>query len=137
MLEEDAGYKIIGACYSVQNTYGSGMKEQVYQKALVELLEKIGFKVEQQKRINIYSVETGKVLGTYVPDLIVDDKIVIEIKATQYTIQKDINQQLSYLKASKYEIAYLVNFGTSKVEIKKSIYTNDRKPHIALLNRHP
>jgi|SRR3989344_2802867 len=135
ILEKDLCYKIVGAMYGTINKYGTGFKEQIYQKALVEELEKIGLSLKEQQRINIYSIDTGKVLGVYVPDLIVEDKVIIEIKATNFTTNQDINQQRSYLKASKYEIAYLVNFGTPKIDVKRSIYTNDRKFFLALLQK--
>ncbi len=95
-----------------------------------------GIKFESQKRINIYSVETGKVLETYVPDLVIEDAIVLEIKDTTFPIQQDLQQQLSYLKASRYEIGYLVNFSTPQLYIKRSIYTNDRKPFLSKISVH-
>ncbi len=133
LLEQELSYKIRGCIYNVANKYGKGLKEVIYQKALAEELQKAGLKFNEQERINIYSIETGKKLGTYVPDFVVEDKIIIEIKAANFTRQDDVNQQRSYLKASKYEIGYLVNFNTPKLEIKRSIYTNDRKPFIAKL----
>ena len=106
ILEKDLSYKVVGAIYSVVKKYGSGFKEQIYLKALAEELEKLGLWAKQQQRINIYSLDTGKVLGTYVPDFIIEDKIILEIKATGFTIRQNIDQQRSYLKASKYEIGY-------------------------------
>lgn len=88
---------------------------------------------QSQKRINIFSVESGKKLGTYVPDIVVEDKIIVEIKATDFTRTGDLNQQRSYLRASKYEISYLVNFCTPELEIKRAICTNDRKSFITKL----
>jgi len=133
LLEKELSYKVRGCFYNVANKYGKGLKEIIYQKALEEELEKENLKFESQKRIDIYSLETGKKLGTYVPDILVEDKIIVEIKATSFTRVDDINQQRSYLKASKYEIGYLVNFCTQELEIKRSICTNDRKPFIAKL----
>ncbi len=133
LLEKELSYKVRGCFYNVANKYGKGLKEIIYQKALEEELEKENLKFESQKRIDIYSIETGKKLGTYVPDILVEDKIIVEIKATSFTRVDDINQQRSYLKASKYEIGYLVNFCTQELEIKRSICTNDRKPSIAKL----
>lgn len=127
LLYPELSYKIQGVVYEVANKYGKGLKEQIYQKALEEEFCKQKVKFEQQKRIIIYSLETGKKLGVYVPDFVVEDKIILEIKATDFTANNDINQQRSYLKASKYEIAYLVNFNTPKLYIKRSIFTNDRK----------
>ncbi len=133
LLEKELSYKVRGCFYNVANKYGKGLKEIIYQKALEEELEKENLKFESQKRIDIYSLETGKKLGTYVPDILVEDKIIVEIKATSFTRVDDINQQRSYLKASKYEIGYLVNFCTQELEIKRSICTNDRKPFISKL----
>lgn len=133
LLEPELSYEVQGCIYNTANKYGKGLKESIYQKALAEEFQKAGLNFEQQKRINIHSVETGKVLGTYIPDFIVSDKIIVEIKANNFTGQNDINQQRSYLRASVYEVAYLVNFNSQKLKIKRSIYTNDRKPFITQL----
>jgi len=89
--------------------------------------------LNNKKELIFYSLDTGKILGTYVPDFVVEDKIIIEIKASTFTTQQDVRQQQSYLKASTYEVAYLVNFCTEKLYIKRSIYTNDRKYFITLI----
>jgi len=133
LLEPELCYKIQGAIYEVANKYGRGLKESIYQKALMEEFTKLELKAEPQKQIAIYSLETGKKLGVYVPDFVIEDKVILEIKATEFTTKNDVNQQRSYLKASKYEIVYLINFNTSKLYIQRSIYTNNRKPFIAKL----
>jgi GxxExxY protein len=130
ILHKDLSYKVQGAIYDVAKKYGTGLKEIIYEKALVEVLTKENLKTEEQKRITIYSVDTGRPLGTYVPDLIVEDAIVVEIKASSFTTKQDLQQQMSYLKASKFEVAYLVNFGTPQLYMKRTIYTNDRKPFL-------
>lgn len=132
-LEPELSYKIQGAIYEVSNKYGNGLKEQVYQKALAEEFTKNNIIFEQQKRINIFSIDTGKLLGSYIPDFLVENKIVLEIKASDFTTKHDANQQISYLKASIYEIGYLVNFGTNKLYINRSIFTNDRKQFMPLI----
>ena len=131
LLEAELCYKIQGAIYAVANKYGNGLKEQIYQRALVEEFTKRNLEFEQQKRITIYSLDSGKSLGVFVPDFVIKEKIVLEIKASSATTIYDINQQRSYLKASIYEIGYLVNFGTPKLDIKRSIYTNNRKSFVA------
>ncbi len=136
ILEANLCYKIQGAIYNVANKYGKGLKEQIYQKALAEELTKQVIKFEQHKRINIYSLDTGKHLGVYVPDFLVENKVIVEIKSSDFTTKKDIAQQRSYLRASTYEIAYLVNFGTPRLYMKRSIYTNDRKSFVVLLHKH-
>lgn len=136
LLEPELCYKIRGAVFNVANKYGKGLKERIYQKALEEEFIKQGLKFEPQKHINIYSLDTAKRLGVYVPDFIIENKVILELKSSFLTVKRDIEQQRSYLRASIYEIAYLVNFGTNKLEIYRSIYTNDRKPFVVLLNKN-
>lgn len=131
-LERDLSYKLRGAIYGTANKYGPGLKEQIYQKALAEEFTKQNISFEQQKRINIYSLDTGKSLGVYIPDFVIANKIILEIKASSFTTRQDIDQQRSYLKTSIYEIGYLVNFNTNKLDIRRSIFTNNRKPFIIL-----
>src|SRR3989344_2898150 len=114
LLEPELSYKVQGIFYDVSNKYGQGLKEQIYQKALAEEFTKHKILFEQQKRINIFSMDSGKLLGSYIPDFVIEDKIILEIKASVFTTKENINQQISYLKASAYEIGYLVNFGTNK-----------------------
>lgn len=137
ILEGELSYKIQGCIYGVANKYGKGLKESIYEKALIEELDKNGLQYERQKRINIYSIDTGKILGTYVPDIVVEGKVIIELKASKFTTQEDVRQQQSYLKASEYEIAYLVNYSTPQLYMKRSIFTNDRKPFITQLAKNP
>jgi len=130
LLEAELSYKIRGCFYRVFNQYGPGLKEIVYHKALAEELQNQGVNFVSNPRINIFSQETGKILGTYIPDFIVENKIIIEIKALNRLTFLEKNQLMSYLRASLYEIAFLVNFGASKLEINRLILTNDRKPFI-------
>lgn len=137
LLEEELSYKIRGCVFNVANKYGKGFKENIYQKALAEELEKGKMNFEQQKRINIHSFNSGKKLGVYIPDFIVEDKIILELKATNFTTKNDIDQQLSYLKASIYKIGFLINFCTPKLEIKRLIFTNNRKLHLHNIRVNP
>jgi len=127
LLYPELSYEIRGAIYAVSNDYGKGLKEKVYQKALAEEFENRNIFFEREKRISIRSIKTGKEIGVYIPDFVVDDKIIIEIKASEFIARSNIEQQLSYLKSSKHEIGYLVNFSTPRLYIKRTIYTNDRK----------
>ena len=90
---------------------------------------------EEQKRINIYSFDSGKKIGVYIPDFVVENKIIVEIKATNFLTNSDIEQQSSYLRISSYEIAYLVNFCTDDLYINRSIFTNDRKEFLKKLSK--
>jgi GxxExxY protein len=74
LLEEGLCFKIRGCFYNVANKYGQGLKEKIHEKVLAEEFDKAGIKYERQKRINIYSLETGKHLGVYVPDIVAEEK---------------------------------------------------------------
>lgn len=130
LLFPELSYAIRGAVMSVSEKYGKGLKELVYQNALAEEFDIRKIKYEKEKRITILSIDTGKALGYYTPDFIVDDKIIVELKATDFISQQNISQELSYLKASKYEVGFLINFNTPKLYIKRLIYTNNRKPAV-------
>lgn len=137
LLYPELSYEVQGAVYAVSNSYGIGFKEKIYQNALTEELAKRKIPFTQQQRINIYSLESGKILGTYIPDFVIDDKIILEIKASDFTTGNDLRQQQSYLRASKYEIGYLVNFCTEKLFVKRFICTNDRKPFFLKIATNP
>jgi len=133
LLEAKLSYKLQGAIYNVANKYGPGLKEQIYQKALTEEFTKQKIPFKEQKRITIYSLDTGKSLGTYIPDFVIDDKIILEIKASNFTTNQDTSQQISYLRASVYEIGYLANFSTPNLDLRRLIFTNNRKRFISLI----
>lgn len=69
-------------------------------------------------------------MGTYRPDMLIDEKILVEAKSSRIAIQQDEKQLYYYLRNSKYEIGYLVNFSTPRMYIKRIIYTNDKKPFL-------
>ncbi len=130
LLEPNLSYDVQGTFFEVYNKYKNSYKESIYQKVLEEEFTKRGVPFVSQKSISIYSLETGKRIGSYTPDFIIGDKIIIEIKAQPFLPKSSEIQLLSYLKASNYEIGYLVNFGANKLEFKRRIYTNNRKPHL-------
>jgi GxxExxY protein len=111
----------------VRNILGPGHKEIVYQNALVEefLSRKIIF--EKEKIINVHSPKSGNVIGRYRADFLIDGKIIVEIKAIDVIPKNFIDQLFSYLRNSKYELGYFVNFKSPRLYIKRIIYTNDRK----------
>lgn len=127
---KDLGYEILGAVYEVRNTYGSGQKELVYQNALAEELEARGIPFKREEQIKILSPKTGKVMGTYRLDFVIDEKVILEVKVMKFTPTKIEQQLYSYLRSTPYEVGYLANFGSTKLYIKRVILTNDRKPFI-------
>lgn len=115
---------IIKAFYTVYNTLGYGFLEKVYVSALVIELQKLGLEVICQAPIHVYY--GGQVVGEYFADLLVSNKIVVEVKSAQmFTIQYEA-QLLNYLKATPYEVGLLLNFGP-KPAVKRKAFDNDRK----------
>jgi len=108
---------IIGCAYKVSNTLGIGFVEKVYENALVHLLRKDGLKVVQQYPIKV-SFE-GMIVGDFIADLLIEDRVLVELKAVSALVNEHTAQALNYLRASGLEICLLINFGKSKVEIKR------------------
>ena len=114
--------KIIGAAYKVHNTLGSGFLEKVYQNSLVIEIRALGFGVEVEKPMKVYY--HGEVVGNYVADIIVEGKVILEIKAVKELSGIHEAQILNYLKATGIEVGLLINFGKS-VNIKRRIMDNE------------
>lgn len=123
-LYQKETYQIKGACFWIWKEFCSAFKESVIEKALIEELKKRGLKVENQKRINIYYQD--KKVGAYVPDIIVNDSILIELKRKSFLTKQDKQQFWHYLRGSKYKLGLLINFGDNKLEIKRIVYDQAR-----------
>ena len=119
-LYKDITEKIIGAAMEVHRELGTGFLEYVYEEALCyELkLRKISF--ERQKDIDIY-YKNLMIPRKYKPDVLIENKVIVEIKATQGLTEIDEAQLLNYLKATKLRIDLLLNFGKRSLEIKRRI----------------
>lgn len=120
--------EIIKAFYQVYNELGFGFLERVYQNALyLELLEK-GFEVETNKKISVF-YKTREV-GYYIADIVVNNTIILELKACDYIIDEFEYQLLNYLRATKCEVGLLLNFG-KKAEFKRKIFHNRLKKNFS------
>jgi GxxExxY protein len=108
---------IIGCAYRVSNTLGCGFMEKVYENALVYELNEQNLGVKQQQSIEVNYA--GVIVGHYVCDLIVDRKIIIEMKAVTGLNEIHAAQTLNYLKATGLPVALLLNFGKPKIEIRR------------------
>jgi GxxExxY protein len=113
--------EIIRCFYDVYNELGYGFLEKVYENALKHELEKKGFLVEKQKPIKVYY--DNVLVGEYFADLIVDDSVIIELKAAEILCEEHELQIVNYLKATEIEVGLLLNFG-KKPEIRRKIFTN-------------
>lgn len=123
-LYSDITEQIIKMFYKVYNTLGYGFLEKVYENAMFYELNKNGFVCEKQKRLDVF-YEDQKV-GVYFPDIIVNDKIIIELKANETLAEANEFQLINYLKATDIELGLLLNFGKTP-EIKRKIFLNENK----------
>jgi GxxExxY protein len=117
IIYPDLSYEIMGAIFEVHKELGPGFLESVYEKALVEELLRKGLKVETQKGINL--IYNDKKIGLHRLDLVVEDKVVLELKTAERFSIHHKAQLTSYLKASGYKLGILVNFSKSKVEYQR------------------
>lgn len=108
--------KIIAAAFKVHNTLGFGFYERVYERALMIELRKAGIIANSQVKLTVYYED--EIVGAFRADIIVDNKLLIELKATYEITPKDEVQTVNYLKATKYEVGLLINFGGS-VQVKR------------------
>jgi GxxExxY protein len=111
--------RIIGCAFSVSNTLGAGFLEKVYENALAHELSKSGLRVEQQKPIQVYY--DNVVVGDYCVDMVVENVVLVELKAIKALDNVHFAQCMNYLKATGFKVWLLFNFGTSKVQIKRIV----------------
>jgi GxxExxY protein len=109
--------KIIGCAYAVGNALGCGFLEKVYENALEIELTKAGLLVEQQHPITAFYDEQN--VGEYVADLLVEKEVIVETKAVKRIEDIHLAQCLNYLKATGLKLCLLINFGATRVEIKR------------------
>lgn len=120
-IYEEESYKIRGAIFSVYNALGGGIKEKILERALVKELQCTGLEVTDQKRIDIKY--KGEKVGVYIPDIVVNDAIIIELKSKPFLTGEDQKQFWGYLKDSRYKLGLLVNFGPQELIIKRFAHT--------------
>lgn len=122
-LHEELTGEIIRAFYKVYNHLGYGFLEKVYENALFEELTELGFACEKQFPIEVKY--NGKPVGSYFADILVEEKVILELKASENLCKEHEYQLINYLKATDVELGLLLNFG-KKPEFKRKIFTNSR-----------
>lgn len=127
LLHQKITDSVLKVYYDVYNSLGYGFLEKVYQNAMYFELKNAGYKVEAQKPIKVYL--RNQLIGEYYADLLIEDKVIIELKACEVLMNVHIAQLMNYLKATEVEVGLLLNFG-EEAEFKRIIYTNDRKKNL-------
>lgn len=123
-MEQDLKYeeltgKIQDCAYRVFRELGTGFLEKVYENALVVELEEYNIPFEQQKSVTVSY--RGRIVGEYIADLVIDNKVIVELKAARAIEDIHFAQLLNYLKATGYEVGLLINFGP-QFTFKRRIY---------------
>jgi GxxExxY protein len=121
---KDITEKIIKGFYEVYNELGHGFLESVYEEALYIVLKEYGLQVDKQKEVTVYF--RGHEVGVFRADLVVNDCVIVEIKAVSILHPKHEAQTINYLKATRIEVGLLLNFG-EKAEFRRYAYDNKRK----------
>lgn len=124
-LFKEESYLIRGSCFSLYKKFRNTQKESIYQKSLLLELTSKGLQAVREKQIPIYHL--GVKVGVYTPDFIVNEAIIIELKAKPFIHKEDLQQFWYYLKNSEFSLGFLVNFGEPNgVKIIRRVY--DHKP---------
>lgn len=108
---------IIGAAMRVLNELKPGLDEKLYENALVIELRSMGLKVEQQRSFEVNY--RGQLIGRLVPDLLVDDKVIVDPKVAEYFTDTHVAQMLGYLAITGYQLALLLNFKHARLDVKR------------------
>jgi len=122
----------IKAFYNVYNVMGYGFSEKVYHNALIVELRRLSLNVVKEQKILVHF--RGQVVGEYFADIVVNDVLILELKAVKELIDQHEAQVLNYLRATKYEVALLLNFGPEP-EIQRKSYNNSSKGNMPWLHR--
>jgi GxxExxY protein len=119
ILYKDLSYKIVGLAMEVHRKLGYGFLEKVYGNAMMVLLRQQGIHAKQQAPITVYF--NGEVVGDYYADILVEDKIILELKAIEKIADAHRAQTLNYLKATGLQLAIILNFGKERLEYERFV----------------
>jgi len=121
LLHKELVYDIVGCAMEAHSELGPGFLESVYEEALTILFQEKGFQYEQQKSLKI-KFRGENLKKQFTADLIVDDKVIVELKAVAQMKNIDEAQLINYLKATGLKVGLLLNFGKEKLEWKRFVY---------------
>ncbi len=120
--------RVIGCAIEVSNTLGPGFFEKIYEKALCIELEKNGIFFQSQKPVNV--IYKGRLIGEYIADIIVEDKLLLELKAVSALCGEHEAQLMNYLKTTGLSVGLLLNFGKPKLGIKRMVWNHNETKKI-------
>ena len=127
----DSCGQVIGAAMKVHSALGPGFLESVYQNALIWELQKSGFKVDAQRPITVHY--DGQVVGVFIADILVNDSLMLELKANQLVAKAHEVQLVNYLVATGIDEGLLLNFGAERLEYKRKFSTPETRASLSLI----
>lgn len=116
-IHVDLTHKVIGCAFDVINELGAGFLESVYEKAFLIALQEAGLNAESQKRLQVFF--RSHIVGDFYADIVIEDKILVELKAVKALLPEHQAQIINYLKATGIDVGLLINFGNQKLEYKR------------------
>jgi GxxExxY protein len=132
LIHEELSRKIIGAAMDVLNEMKPGLDEKLYERAVIIELGKRGHKVEAQKKFPVFY--QNELIGNLIPDLIVDDKVVVDPKVVAAFNEAHVAQMIGYLSITGLELALLLNFKSARLEWKRVV--RQTRPLMETANLH-
>ena len=127
-MEETISQRVIRCAFDVSNTLGAGFLEKVYENALCVELEKNGLRFQTQRPVTVNY--KGFQVGKYVADIVVEDKLLLELKALSAMCSSHDAQVMNYLKATDLSVGLLLNFGRPRLGIKRIVWQHDETEKI-------
>ncbi|KEZ76962.1 GxxExxY protein [Salinisphaera hydrothermalis] len=121
--EDNISRRVIGCAFAVSNELGAGFLENVYESALAVELGKQNIRFEKQKALDVYY--SGTIVGRYIADLIIDDRLILEVKALSAITPTHEAQLMNYLQATGITVGLLLNFGTPRLGVKRIVKSYD------------
>ena len=119
LIYKELSFKIVGLAMQVHNTLGFGFLEKIYENSLMVLLKREGITAKQQAPITVYF--EGENVGEYFADILIEDKIVLELKSADNIVNAHRAQTLNYLKATGLSLAIILNFGKERLEYERLV----------------
>ena len=119
IFHKELSYKIVGLAMQLHRELGHRFLEKLYENALMLLFRENGIKAERQVPIKVYF--HGQIVGDFIADILVDDRIILELKASGSLNKARQAQTINYLKATGLKLAILINFGKSSLEHERLV----------------
>lgn len=129
LLYSDLSLAIRQAAYEVHHYFRNGFLEKVYENALAYKLRKLSFQCQQQVPLKVH-FEDNVIVGEYIADIVVNGKVIVEVKTVEQLSKAHYAQLMNYLKTTRYRLGILINFGQTCLEFKRVVQSDfsDRRP---------